>query len=164
MVEFPRSRFAILPHHVGQFDENHSRLFQTCSRPSPAFAMLLDHVHSDHLAGLESFKSPLYDSCALFFHVLITWTVSSAPRQERASSTAERYPHRLNLSSVFLNPANRRTSISKSSLKPVPLENANRIELQPGKDIQVTLFDANHCTGAVMFCPYILPRFLWSNY
>jgi Cft2 family RNA processing exonuclease len=35
--------------------------------------------------------------------------------------------------------------------KTIPLETPTRIELKPGKEIQVTLFDANHCTGAVMF-------------
>ncbi len=39
----------------------------------------------------------------------------------------------------------------KNLLKPLPLETPTRIELAPGKEIQVTLFDANHCTGSVMF-------------
>jgi hypothetical protein len=35
--------------------------------------------------------------------------------------------------------------------KTIPLETPTRIELSPNNEIQVTLFDANHCTGAVMF-------------
>jgi len=36
--------------------------------------------------------------------------------------------------------------------KPLPLETPVVLELEPENHIQVTLFDANHCTGAVMFC------------
>ena len=39
----------------------------------------------------------------------------------------------------------------KNLLKPIPLETPTLLELAPGKTIRVTLFDANHCTGAVMF-------------
>ncbi|KAK5018274.1 swr1 complex component [Cryomyces antarcticus] len=39
----------------------------------------------------------------------------------------------------------------KNVLKAIPLETPTLIELSPGKSIRVTLFDANHCTGAVMF-------------
>jgi hypothetical protein len=35
--------------------------------------------------------------------------------------------------------------------KPLPLETPTTIELSPGNEIRVTLFDANHCVGAVMF-------------
>jgi Cft2 family RNA processing exonuclease len=40
--------------------------------------------------------------------------------------------------------------------KTIPLETPTRIELEPGNDIQVTLFDSNHCAGAVMFCKFWL--------
>lgn len=36
-------------------------------------------------------------------------------------------------------------------LKPLPMETPTDIELRPGHTIRVTLFDANHCPGAVMF-------------
>ena len=36
--------------------------------------------------------------------------------------------------------------------KAIPPETPTVIELEPQNKIQVTLFDANHCTGAVMFC------------
>jgi hypothetical protein len=35
--------------------------------------------------------------------------------------------------------------------KPLPLDTPTTIELSPGNFIQVTLIDANHCVGAVMF-------------
>src|ERR1700759_3648852 len=39
----------------------------------------------------------------------------------------------------------------KHLLKTIPLETPTTIELSPGQNIQVTLIDANHCIGAVMF-------------
>ncbi|KAJ8110004.1 hypothetical protein ONZ43_g5989 [Nemania bipapillata] len=36
-------------------------------------------------------------------------------------------------------------------LKPLPLDTPTTIELFPGRTLQVTLLDANHCVGAVMF-------------
>lgn len=37
-------------------------------------------------------------------------------------------------------------------LKPLPLDTPTTIHLHPGCSLQVTLLDANHCVGAVMFC------------
>lgn len=37
-------------------------------------------------------------------------------------------------------------------LKPLPLDTPTTIHLHPGYSLQVTLLDANHCVGAVMFC------------
>lgn len=37
------------------------------------------------------------------------------------------------------------------SQKPLPLDTPTCLELQLGHYIQVTLLDANHCPGAVMF-------------
>lgn len=39
----------------------------------------------------------------------------------------------------------------KHILKPIPLDTPTTIELSPGNELRVTLFDANHCIGAVMF-------------
>ena len=39
----------------------------------------------------------------------------------------------------------------RNLLKPIPLNAPTEIELQPGRSIRVTLLDANHCAGAVMF-------------
>jgi DNA cross-link repair 1C protein len=68
----------------------------------------------------------------------------------------ERYPHRLNFALGILESRKQTYKHLQKLLKPIPLETPTRIELQPGHDIQVTLFDANHCTGAVMFRAYIV--------
>lgn len=39
----------------------------------------------------------------------------------------------------------------KGILKTIPLDTPTTIELRPGYEIRVTLLDANHCVGAVMF-------------
>lgn len=39
----------------------------------------------------------------------------------------------------------------RNLLRPIPLQTPTEIELTPGNTIRVTLFDANHCVGAVMF-------------
>ncbi|KAI6710490.1 hypothetical protein JHW43_006995 [Diplocarpon mali] len=87
-------------------------------------ACFVSHVHSDHLAGLDSKKwksSFIYCSPATR-EILI-----------RLEKRVDRYGHLEKL------------------LKPIPLETPTQIELKPGVKLQVTLFDANHCAGAVMF-------------
>lgn len=39
----------------------------------------------------------------------------------------------------------------KNLLKTIPVDTPTVIELRPGYEIRVTLLDANHCVGAVMF-------------
>lgn len=38
--------------------------------------------------------------------------------------------------------------------KPIPLDTPTLLELEPGNHLRVTLLDANHCPGAVMFCKH----------
>ncbi len=63
----------------------------------------------------------------------------------------EKYPHRMNFAKGILETRKQTYRHLKSLLKAIPLETPTVIELSPGKNIKVTLFDANHCVGAVMF-------------
>lgn len=63
----------------------------------------------------------------------------------------EKFPHRMNFSRGILESRKQTYKHLKMLLKPIPLETPTMIELSPGNSICVTLFDANHCSGAAMF-------------
>ena len=104
------------------------------SQPSP-LACFLSHVHSDHLHGLESFKSPF---------------VYCSPTTRQLLLRMEKYPHRMNFMKGVLESRKQTYKHLKLVLKAIPLNCPTEIELDPLEKIRVTLFDANHCPGAVM--------------
>ncbi|THZ50528.1 hypothetical protein D6C90_02510 [Aureobasidium pullulans] len=102
----------------------------------PPLACFLSHVHSDHLKGLESFKS--------------TFVYCTAQTRELLLRL-EKYPHRMNFAKGILESRKQTYRRLKNHIKPIPLETPTEIELAPGHSIRVTLFDANHCLGSCMF-------------
>ncbi|KAJ6000525.1 DNA repair metallo-beta-lactamase [Penicillium waksmanii] len=105
------------------------------ARPAP-LACFLSHVHSDHLQGLESFRAP-------FIYC------SSATRE--LLLRLEKFPHRMNFQKGILESRRLHYKHLSKLLRPIPLHTPTDIELTPRRRIRVTLFDANHCPGAVMF-------------
>lgn len=106
------------------------------SDKTPALAYFLSHVHSDHLQGLETCKSPFIYCSSATRDILLR---------------LEKYPHRMNFAKGILEQKKQTYRHLNKLLKAVVLETPTMIELAPGNEIRVTLFDANHCVGAVMF-------------
>jgi DNA cross-link repair 1C protein len=121
---------------VREFPRIRIDFFRTNPSQPPPLACFLSHIHSDHLQGLESLKSP-FVYC------------SSATRQLLLQ--IEKYPHRMNFMKGVLESRKQHYKHLKLVLKAVPLECPTEIELGPLENIRVTLFDSNHCPGAVMF-------------
>lgn len=121
VAEFPDIRIDYFRHHNGK---------------SPPKACFLSHIHSDHLQGLESLRMP-FVYCS---HVTRSLLLKM-----------EKYPHRINFSKGILEARKQTYSNLKKLLRPMPLETPVQLELSPKTTIRVTLFDANHCPGAVMF-------------
>ncbi|KAF3761732.1 hypothetical protein M406DRAFT_49934 [Cryphonectria parasitica EP155] len=63
----------------------------------------------------------------------------------------QRYSSRINFHQGRLEKEEITYKHQKRRLKSLPLDTPTEIELEPGNIICVTLFDANHCPGAVMF-------------
>ncbi|GIC94060.1 putative DNA repair protein [Aspergillus udagawae] len=104
-------------------------------RPPP-LACFLSHVHSDHLQGLESFRAPFIYCSAATRELLLR---------------LEKYPHRMNFTKGILESRRLHYKHLTKLLRPIPLDTPTEIELTPLLSIRVTLLDANHCAGAVMF-------------
>ncbi|KAL7920265.1 beta-lactamase-like protein [Trichoderma austrokoningii] len=119
--EFPDIRIDYFRHHDGI---------------SPPSACFLSHVHSDHLAGLETLRSPFVYCSAATREILLR---------------LERNPCRINYSKGILEARQQTYKHLSKVIKPLPLETPTIIELQPRNQLMVTLFDANHCPGSVMF-------------
>ncbi|KAF7910646.1 uncharacterized protein EAF01_002156 [Botrytis porri] len=94
---------------------------QIIGRTAP-LACFLSHVHSDHLEGLDNDR------------IKLPFIYCSAATRE-----------------ILLRLEKRRDRLNLAVLKPIPLETPTLIELAPKNEVRATLFDANHCTGAVMF-------------
>ncbi|KAF7961182.1 hypothetical protein EAE96_000848 [Botrytis aclada] len=110
---------------------------QIIGRTAP-LACFLSHVHSDHLEGLDNDR------------VKLPFVYCSAATRE-ILLRLEKRRDRLNLAQGILEREKRTFKHLKSVLKPIPLETPTLLELAPKNEVRVTLFDANHCTGAVMF-------------
>ncbi|RSL98893.1 hypothetical protein CDV31_012414 [Fusarium ambrosium] len=121
---------------VSEFLDIRIDFFRHNADVQPPLACFLSHVHSDHLAGLESLRSPFVYCSAATREILLR---------------LERYPCRINYAKGLLEARQQTYKHLSKVLKPLPLETPTTIELRPGCEIQVTLFDANHCPGAVMF-------------
>ncbi|KAK2006099.1 artemis protein [Colletotrichum eremochloae] len=121
---------------VAEFPDIRIDFFRSYAGRRPPLACFLSHIHSDHLAGLESLRSPFVYCSAATREMLLR---------------LERYPCRINYAKGILEARVQTYKHLKSLLKPLPLETPTALELAPGSHIQVTLFDANHCPRAVMF-------------
>ncbi|KAF1988519.1 hypothetical protein K402DRAFT_411468 [Aulographum hederae CBS 113979] len=121
---------------VAEFPDIRIDYFRTRPDQKPPLACFLSHVHSDHLQGLETLKSPF---------------VYCSPATREILLRLEKYPHRLNFAKNIVESRKQTYRHLKTLLKTLPLETPTLLELSPGCFIRVTLFDANHCAGAVMF-------------
>ncbi|KIY02843.1 uncharacterized protein Z520_01308 [Fonsecaea multimorphosa CBS 102226] len=63
----------------------------------------------------------------------------------------EKYPHRINFAKGILEARKQHYRHLKTVLRPLPMNTVTAIELGPKLTVRVTLLDANHCPGAVMF-------------
>ncbi|KAL9066139.1 MAG: hypothetical protein Q9157_007239 [Trypethelium eluteriae] len=121
---------------VPEFPEIRVDYFRTVPDIIPPLAYFLSHVHSDHLQGLESIRAP-FIYCSYATRELLL--------------KLEKRPHRLNFTKGILEGRVQTYGHLGNLAKPLPLNTPTTIELSPTENVRVTLFDANHCPGAVMF-------------
>lgn len=121
---------------VSEFPDIRIDFFRKTPSANPPLACFLSHVHSDHLQGLESLKAP-FIYCSSVTRALLL--------------RIEKYPHRMNYIKGVLESRKQHYKHLNRLLKCIPLNCPTEVELRPLLTIRVTLFDANHCPGAVMF-------------
>jgi DNA cross-link repair 1C protein len=121
---------------VKEFPEIRIDFFRRHPNLKPPSACFLSHIHSDHVQGLESPVLPFVYCSAATRRLLLRM---------------EKYPHRINFAKGILEARKQTYRHLKKVLKALPLQTPTVIELAPKRTIRVTLFDANHCPGAVMF-------------
>ncbi|KZF22039.1 hypothetical protein L228DRAFT_283232 [Xylona heveae TC161] len=111
---------------VAEFPEIRIDYFRTITGVTPPLVCFLSHVHSDHLLGLESLKAPFIYCSAATRELLLR---------------LEKYPHRMNFAKGILECRKQHYKNLKNLLKSIPLETPTCLELSPGREIRVTLFD-----------------------
>ncbi|KAG8533820.1 uncharacterized protein KY384_001561 [Bacidia gigantensis] len=122
--------------YMEEFPEISIDFFKPLPGKKPPLACFLSHAHKDHMRGLESFKSP-FIYCSPATQNLLLNLETRADRQNAFDGILEcrvkTYKH------------------LRKVVKTIPVDIPTTIELRHGYSIRVTLLDANHCVGAVMF-------------
>ncbi|KAF8191441.1 beta-lactamase-like protein [Mycena galopus ATCC 62051] len=115
---------------------------------------LLSHTHSDHITGLQAKSFGYTIICShdakemLLRHEV--YAERSLREHEYRAETTRTYSH-LKVDPLIYPDGSTYYTGSRDLLRPLPLNTPTEIELANDESVTVTLFDANHCPGAVMF-------------
>ncbi|KDR81002.1 hypothetical protein GALMADRAFT_153374 [Galerina marginata CBS 339.88] len=115
---------------------------------------LLTHTHSDHINGLSAKSFGLKVYCSYDAKEMLLRHEVYAEREllalELRADKIRTYSH-LKVDPLVQPDGRRYYNGSRDLLHPLPLHTPTRIELNGTESVVVTLLDANHCPGAVMF-------------
>ncbi|KAJ7457182.1 hypothetical protein B0H11DRAFT_1925119 [Mycena galericulata] len=115
---------------------------------------LLSHTHSDHINGLQAKSFGYTVICShdakemLLRHEV--FLERSLHEHEYRAETTRTYSH-LKVDPLIYPDGSMYYTGSRDLLRPLPLNTPTEIELSNDESVTITLFDANHCPGAVMF-------------
>ncbi|KAF7309339.1 DRMBL domain-containing protein [Mycena indigotica] len=115
---------------------------------------LLTHTHSDHIVGLQSKSFGSTIVCSVDAKEMLlrheVYKERSLLEQEYRAEPTKTYSH-LKVDPLIHPDGTMYYQGSRDLLKTLPLNTPTKIELTNHDTVTVTLFDANHCPGAVMF-------------
>ncbi|KAI5849762.1 hypothetical protein BZA05DRAFT_401479 [Tricharina praecox] len=124
---------------LAEFPDIRVDYFRPSSSPAdkPPLACFLSHIHSDHVQGLEGAYNAPFIYCSVATKELLI--------------RLQRKTHRLNLQRGVIETSHCHYREKTRLLKTIPLDTPTEVEVGPGRTVRVTLIDANHCVGAVIF-------------
>ncbi|KAJ4482020.1 hypothetical protein J3R30DRAFT_2114204 [Lentinula aciculospora] len=131
-----------------------STISPSAPEPHNAALHLLSHTHADHIMGLQAKSFSQIVICSAPAKEML---LKHEVYKERALHEDKyRAEHNLTFRHLKVNPfvdSNGEIVLhgAKDLLKVLPMNTPTEIELEGDKKVTITLFDANHCPGAVMF-------------
>ncbi|KAG8718841.1 hypothetical protein FRC08_004265 [Ceratobasidium sp. 394] len=111
---------------------------------TPAWINLLSHIHSDHIQGLaaSSFCSQIVCSEDSKRMLLLVESTDDRINYDRGL-----IPHKKRTFATLKSHGKNRRDL----LLGIPLDTPTKLDIGPSEIATITLLDANHCPGAVMF-------------
>ncbi|KAF8526751.1 beta-lactamase-like protein [Gautieria morchelliformis] len=119
----------------------------------PPALYLLSHTHSDHITGLSAKSFGARVVCSIDAkHMLLNYEYAlDRIAFDKGEIPEKRRPY-AHLKIYHIPSArSKRKTYSRDLLKALPLNSPTTIELSDDVTVTLTLLDANHCPGAVMF-------------
>ncbi|KAJ7474010.1 beta-lactamase-like protein, partial [Mycena latifolia] len=115
---------------------------------------LLSHTHSDHITGLQAKSFGYTVICSADAKEMLlrheVYAERSLHEHEYRAEATRTYSH-LKVDPLIYPDGSKYYTGSRDLLRPLPLNTPTEIELSNDESVTITLFDANHCPGAVMF-------------